>query len=115
MPATGLDLFLADVERGAADERRAEQARSTLAATNFTNTAIPQALVLVVQVLTCECCGSVTRAPNPNTLVRYDHHGHANSVQYRQRELERFLALPREVKEHSLLVPFCEGCFNVLP
>jgi hypothetical protein len=73
----------------------------------------PLAVVLVTTVATCEC-GRIHRMPNTSCLVRYDTSGMSNSVNFRRADIEgnpAFMRLPREHKEHTISVPFCEGCF----
>lgn len=72
----------------------------------------PQALVLVVSVVRCEGCGHVTRGVNPHMLVRYGARtDHAQSVQHTRADVQRFMHLPREVREWEATSPFCEECF----
>jgi len=72
----------------------------------------PLALVLCVTVATCQSCGSVHRMPGANVLVRYDRAGLQNSTHCRRETLTpQMLGLPRDVKEFTISVPYCEGCF----
>lgn len=104
---SALDNFLETVERNAALDRDAALAPPprSVAARNA-----PRALVLPVVVCTCEC-GHVTRNINPSVIVRYDDGSQEGTVHFARRSLSRYGDLPREVKEITANVPFCEDCF----
>lgn len=70
----------------------------------------PTALVLNVNVLTC-ACGTIHRVPAAYALARYEVNAH--SFRYSRADVDAdTAALPREVREHHLRIPFCEACFN---
>lgn len=72
----------------------------------------PQALVLPITVATCAGCHSVTRSPSHYALVRYS----LNSYTFRYSRADTASDdLPREIREHTVTVPFCESCFLAAP
>lgn len=74
-----------------------------------TGSARAVALVLPVSVLTCTC-GAVHRVPAAYVLAKYAANAHA--FHYSRAELsDADRALPRETREHTLSITFCEECF----
>jgi hypothetical protein len=72
----------------------------------------PSALVLWVTVATCDC-GRVHRQAAPHVLLRYSENEHSFHLRRADTALDAAaLALPREVREKSVSVPFCEECFK---
>lgn len=105
--ASQLESLLSDASRHQEDMTRAGRARDTLSVPLGRDT--PEALILVITTSHCEC-GASYRSPQPQVLVRYAKF--QNSVHYRRETARAFLALPREIKEHEVTVPFCEACFG---
>lgn len=114
MPASPLELLLLESNQHAKAVERASKAQDTRSAAVWKHITPPQALVMIVVDVVCEC-GHEYRFPNPHILVRYDDKGNQHSVHYRRREAASFLALPREVKHHQMSVPFCLSCFQAGP
>ena len=111
LSSTSLPLLklLAEGERHAINQERKAKAQRTQALMAKAIEPKPaQALVMVVMDYYCEC-GCTYRAPQPNFLVRYE--ANANSVHMRRESAPSALALPREIKVHTMSVPFCEACF----
>jgi hypothetical protein len=111
LSSTSLPLLrlLAEGERHAINQERKVKAQRTHALMAKAQEPKPaQALVMVVMDYHCEC-GQTYRAPQPNFLVRYE--ANANSVHMRRESAPSALALPREIKVHTMSVPFCEACF----
>jgi len=74
----------------------------------------PRSLLLSVTISHC-ACGATIRSPAPYVLVRYAENAH--TVHYRATgpdAVRRDIldAVPREVRETHVDVPFCEECFN---
>jgi hypothetical protein len=73
----------------------------------------PSALVMWVLVATCDNCASVHRLPPQSILIRYGENEHSFHFKRADAALgETALALPREVREKPITLPFCEGCFK---
>ncbi len=72
----------------------------------------PSALVMWVTVATC-ACGRVHRQSAPHVLLKYSENEHSYHLRRDDAALDASaLALPREVREKTVSVPFCEGCFT---
>jgi len=69
--------------------------------------AKPDALILPIYEKTCASCGSSTRSPGKNLLVRF---GTICPVYNGPSSL--LSTLPREVAVYHETVPFCENCFQ---
>lgn len=69
----------------------------------------PTALILCVTAWRC-ACGSTGRAPAAYALARYDINGH--SFRYSRADTADCASLPRETRELTVTVPFCEECFQ---
>ncbi len=93
---------LADLERD-----------SSIAAGRFVRPPTPpSALVLWVTVATCDC-GRVHRQAAPHVLLKYAENEHSYHLRRDDSALDATaLALPREVREKPVSVPFCEECFT---
>lgn len=93
-----------------------DSALATTLAERFVKPAAPpSALVLWVTVATC-ACGRVYRLPPAHALIKYAENEH--SFHYRRDDDALAAlppALPREVREKSVVIPFCEECFAVPP
>ncbi len=71
----------------------------------------PTALVLWVTVTTCDC-GRIHRQAAPHVLLKYSENEHSFHLRRSDAALDAdALALPREVREKLVRVPFCEECF----
>jgi hypothetical protein len=65
-----------------------------------------------VLVATCDNCASVHRLPPQSILIRYGENEHSFHFKRADAALDSTaLALPREVREKSITLPFCEACF----
>jgi hypothetical protein len=66
-----------------------------------------------VLVATCDNCGSTHRLPPQSVLIRYGENEHSFHFKRADAALGTdVLALPREVREKPITLPFCEGCFK---
>ncbi len=102
------------VPRTLADLERASKLHNTELADRFVRPqSPPTALVLWVTVTTCDC-GRVHRQAAPHVLLKYSENEHSFHLRRADAALDATaLALPREVREKPVSVPFCEECFDV--
>lgn len=72
----------------------------------------PSALALWVTVATC-ACGRVHRLPPTTVLIKYAENEHSFHYARDDAALAALPPdLPREVREKSIVIPYCEGCFT---
>lgn len=72
----------------------------------------PSALALWITVATC-ACGRVYRLPPTTVLIKYAENEHSFHYARDDAALAALPPdLPREVREKSIVIPYCEGCFT---